>query len=107
MSVTSAGRADAERAAVEAEQAARVRRCSSSMRRGSVDRLLLVDEDVEEEAELGFEAEDAEGRVVELDFLFVAAVRRVVAGEDGDRAVGDAFDERVDVAPACAAAGSS
>ena len=77
------------------------------MRRGEVDGLLLVDEDVEEEAEFRFEAEDAEGRLVELDFLFEVAMRRVIAGEDGDRAVGDAFDERVDVSLACAAAGSS
>ncbi len=70
-------------------------------------RLLLVDEDVDEEAELRLEAEDAEGRLVELDFLFVVAVRRVVAGEHGDRAVGDAFDEEVDVPRRAGAAGSS
>ncbi len=57
-------------------------------------------------AELGFEAEDAERRLVELDLLLVAAVRRVVAGKHGDRAIGDAADERIDVAPASAAAGS-
>ena len=56
-----------------------------------VDGFLLVDEDVDEKAELGFESEDAEGRVGELDFLFVVAMRRVVAGEDRDRAVGDAL----------------
>ena len=65
-----------------------------------------MNKDVDEKAELGFEAEDAERREIELDFLFVSAMRRVVAREDGDRAVGDALDERVDVARLCAAAGS-
>ncbi|MGC3988235.1 MAG: hypothetical protein QM796_00855 [Chthoniobacteraceae bacterium] len=57
----------------------------------------LVDEDVEEQAELGFEPEDAEGRLVELDLLLVGAMRRVVAGEDGDGTVGNAFDERIHI----------
>ena len=77
-----------------------------SITRASGDGFLLVDEDVEEKAELRLEAEDAERRLVELDFLFVAAMRRVIAGQHGDRAVGDACDERVHVALRCAAAGS-
>ena len=64
-------------------------------------------EQIEEEAELRFQAEDAEGRRIELDFFFVGAMRRVIAGKDRDRAVGDALDERLQVAPPRAAAGSS
>ena len=59
--------------------------------------MAFVDEDVVENGELGFEAGDAEGGVVDFDFLFVGRVGGVVAAEDGERAVGDAFDDGVDV----------
>ncbi len=73
------GGAGAEGAAVEAEEFRGLVGVEGD-EAGEVDGFLFVDEDVEEEAELGFEAEDAEGRLVELDFLFVGAMRGVVAG---------------------------
>ena len=106
MSVTSRGRAGGEGAAVEPEEAGGLDGEQGDEAR-EIDGLVLVDEDVEEEAELGLEADDAEGRHVELDLLFVGAMRRVVAGEDGDDAVGDALDEGVDVRAGRGAAGSS
>src|SRR6476659_7228031 len=84
--------ADGKGAAVEAEEFGGVLRVELDETR-EVNGGALVDEDVEEQPEFRFEAEDAEGGLVEFNFLFVTAMRRVVAGEDGDRAVGDAGDE--------------
>lgn len=64
---------------------------------GEVDRLAFVDEDVVENGELGFEAGDAEGGMVDFDFLLVGRMGGVVAAKDGQRAVGDAFDDGIDV----------
>ena len=55
-------------------------------------------EDIEKKAELRLEPQDAKGRAIEFDFFFKAAMRRVIAGQNGDGAIGDTFDQRVDVA---------
>ena len=47
-----------------------------------------------EEGELGLESEDAERRKVELHFFFESIVRRVITREHGDRPIGNAFDQR-------------
>src|SRR6185369_8776216 len=56
-----------------------------------------MDEAVEAEAEGGFETQDSEGRGVELDGFFVRMVRRVVARDAVDRAVGETLDEVIAV----------
>ena len=47
------------------------------------------------------------GAAIELHFLFELCVRRVIARENFDRAIGDSFQERVDIAPPTAVADSS
>jgi hypothetical protein len=54
---------------------------------------LGLDELHEGEGEFSFEAGDAEGCVIELDFLFVIAVGSVIAADDLEGAVGDAFKD--------------
>ena len=56
-----------------------------------------MDEDVVENGKLGFKAGDAERGVVDLDLLLVGGMRRVVAAEDRQCAVGYAFDDGIDV----------
>ena len=62
-----------------------------------VDGAALVDEDVVEGGELGFEPGDAERGMVDFDLLLVGGVRGVVAAKDRERAVGDALDDVLDV----------
>ena len=50
-------------------------------------------ENTEGEAERGFEAGNAVGRALKLDFFFVACVGGVVGGEAVDGAVGEALEE--------------
>ena len=47
----------------------------------------------------GLQADDAERGLVDLAHLLLAGVRGVVGGEDLDRAVLEAADDRLDVAP--------
>ena len=56
-----------------------------------------MDQPVEDERHARFEPDDPEGRLVELDALFVGVMRRVVGRDRVDGSVGNAFDHRVDV----------
>src|SRR5262245_22281807 len=87
-----------ERATIESEELGRVLRVELNQTR-QIDRFLFVNEDVEEEPELRFEAEDAEWRHVEFNFLLVSAMRRVIAREHGNRSIRDAFDQGIDMLP--------
>ncbi len=68
---------------------------------------MLVHEKIDEQTKLSLEPHNAERRGVELDFLFEPRMRRVVACQDIDGAVGDPGEERIDVASAPAEADSS
>ncbi len=46
------------------------------------------------QSKLRFQSHDPKRRGVELDFLFELRVRRVIAGEDPERAVGDSLQQR-------------
>src|SRR5881296_1354364 len=46
------------------------------------------------QSEFGFESCDAKGCVVELDFLFVVAMRGMVAAEDFQSTVHDSLEDR-------------
>ena len=66
-----------------------------------------VDEGFERDGEGGFEADDAEGALLELLHLLAAGVGRVVGGDGIDDAGDDAVDQRGGVAARRAAAASS
>src|SRR4030095_4149794 len=90
------GGAGAERAAVEAEELCRILGVELDQAR-EIDCFPFVNKDVEEEAELGLQAKDAEGCDIEFDLLLVPAMRSVIAREDSNCAVGDSLDERLDM----------
>ena len=69
-----------------------------SINRGRSIDLPFVNEQVDENPELGFQSNNPKRRAIELDFLFELCVRRVIARENFDRAVGDSLQQRVDVA---------
>jgi len=75
----------------QAEQA-----CGSdgiSIKEGAQSHSFAVVQLHEGEGEFGFEAGDPKGRVIELDFLFVIAMGRVIAAQDIDGAVGDGCED--------------
>src|SRR6516162_3464510 len=51
----------------------------------------------QEKSELGLEAGNPERRLIEFDFFLETGMRGVIAGQDGDRSVCDAFDQRINV----------
>ena len=57
------------------------------------------DQALHRDRQKGFQADDAEGGLVELAELLLGGVRGVVGGEDLDRAVLEAADHRLDVVP--------
>ena len=59
---------------------------------------LRVDKLHQRQRQFGFQSGDAERRVVKLNFLFKIAVRRVVAAQNFNRAVGQPFQNRLAVA---------
>ena len=69
-----------------------------SINRGKSIVRCLCNEEVDEQSKFRFEPDDSEGRGVELDFFFELRMRRVIARQDIERAVGDSFEERVDIA---------
>ncbi len=88
--------ADGQRAAAfEAEQRGGLR--AQQAQNAAEGQLPLLVQPAQAEAERGFKAGDAVGRVLELDFLFVRGMRRVVGGDGVDNAVEDAFDHGVAV----------
>ena len=59
-----------------------------------IDRLLFVHEQIDEQSELRLQSDDAKRRLIELHFLLKFRVRRMIARQDVERAVGDAFEQR-------------
>ena len=89
ISVTSADAPGRQRARLDLQQPRRIDREHLDQPR-QVDRLVLVHEQIEKQSELRLESDDPKRRLIELDFLLELRVRRVIAAQNADRAVGDA-----------------
>src|SRR2546423_9596212 len=58
---------------------------------------MFVDEQIDEQSELSFEADNSKRGLIELDFLFELRVRRVVRAQDRQSAVGDPLQNSINV----------
>ena len=67
----------------------------------------MLVQDGNSEGQRGFQAGDTKGGALELDFLLVEGVRRVVGGDGVDGAVENAFDQGLRDRRPSAAADSS
>ena len=94
--VTSASAPTAERAFFQIQQPRRIDRVFGDQigQRNAFG----VDQLHERQRQFGFQTGDAERRVIEFHFLLVIAVRRVVAAQNFNRAVGQPFQNRLAVA---------
>src|SRR5207253_9597973 len=61
----------------------------------------LVYQNINEQAELGFEPDNSERRLIEFDLLFKGGVRRMIAAKNRQGAIGNSFDNGIDI-PLCA-----
>ena len=57
-----------------------------------------MEQKIDEQPKLSFQPHNPERRGVELDLLLKLRVRRVIACQDVERAVGDSFEQGVNVA---------
>ena len=69
-----------------------------SIRRGNPIVLCWWNKKVDEQTKLSFQPDNPKGRGVELDLLFKLRMRRVITCQNVERAVGDSFEQGVDVA---------
>ncbi len=89
-------RANGQRALVQIQQPRRIHReFGNHVRQRSPFR---VDKLHQRKRQFGFQPGDAKRRVIKLDFLFVIAMRRMVAAQDFNRAVRQPFENRLAVA---------
>ena len=58
---------------------------------------MLVHELIDENSKLGFETDDPERRLVELNFLFKPGMRRVVRTQNRERAVGNSLQDCIEI----------
>src|SRR6201997_213140 len=54
-------------------------------------------QNAQEKSELGLEASNPERCLIKFDFFLETSVRGVIAGQDGDRSICAAFDQRIDI----------
>src|SRR5438874_8997926 len=54
-------------------------------------------QNINEQAKLGFKSYDSKRRLIEFDFLFKGGVRRMVAADNRQGAIGNSFDNGIDV----------
>jgi len=57
-----------------------------------------VNEEIEEQSKLSLESDDSKWRGIEFNLLLKPGMRRMVARQNVESAISDAFEERIDIA---------
>src|SRR6516162_8529744 len=89
-------RADRQRAGVNLQQPRRLDRVHLNQSR-DIDRAMFLHEQVEEQAELRLQPNNAKWRGIKFYFLFKMSMRGVIGTQDRYRSIGDSFQQRVDM----------